>query len=116
MNDIVVGANGCLYKYISCIPSSHPDKFVYDIEVQDNHNFVVRTTRYGTEQSGVVAHNCHHISAEVFCRSLFKVVTPYMLGLSATMNRKDGLTKVFKQFLGDVLYILRVSEALLQDA
>ena len=26
-----------------------------------------------------------------------------MLGLSATMNRKDGLTKVFKQFLGEVV-------------
>lgn len=47
---------------------------------------------------------CHHISAEVFCRSLFKIVTKYMLGLSATMNRKDGLTKVFKLFLGDVVY------------
>ena len=46
----------------------------------------------------------HHIAAEVFCRSLFKIVTPYMLGLSATMNRKDGLTKVFKMFLGDVVY------------
>jgi superfamily II DNA or RNA helicase len=51
-----------------------------------------------------IADECHHISAEVFCRSLFKIVTPYMLGLSATMNRKDGLTKVFKMFLGDVLY------------
>lgn len=40
----------------------------------------------------------HHISAEVFSRALFKVVTPYMLGLSATMKRKDGLTKVFKMF------------------
>ena len=47
---------------------------------------------------------CHHISAEVFCRSLFKVVTPYMLGLSATMNRKDGLTKIFKMFIGDIVY------------
>ena len=27
-----------------------------------------------------------------------------MLGLSATMNRKDGTTKVFKMFLGDVVY------------
>jgi superfamily II DNA or RNA helicase len=27
-----------------------------------------------------------------------------MLGLSATMNRKDGLSKVFKMFLGDVVY------------
>jgi superfamily II DNA or RNA helicase len=40
----------------------------------------------------------------VFCRSLFKVVTKYMLGLSATMNRKDGLTKVFKYFIGNVAY------------
>ena len=47
---------------------------------------------------------CHHISAEVFSRALFKVVTRYMLGLSATMKRKDGLTRVFKMFLGDVVY------------
>lgn len=45
---------------------------------------------------------CHHISAEVFSRVLFKAVTKYMLGLSATMNRQDGLSKVFKMFLGDV--------------
>jgi superfamily II DNA or RNA helicase len=46
----------------------------------------------------------HHIAAEVFVRSLFKIVTRYVLGLSATMNRKDGLTKVFKMFLGEILY------------
>ena len=46
----------------------------------------------------------HHIGAEVFVRSLFKVTTKYMLGLSATMTRKDGLTKVFKLFIGDVIY------------
>jgi superfamily II DNA or RNA helicase len=46
----------------------------------------------------------HHISADVFSNALFKVVTPYMLGLSATMERKDGLSKVFKLFLGDIVY------------
>jgi len=46
----------------------------------------------------------HHIGAEVFCRSLQKIVTPYTLGLSATMNRKDGLSKVFKMFLGEVVH------------
>ena len=46
----------------------------------------------------------HHISAEVFSRALFKVVTTHMLGLSATMKRKDGLTRVFKMFLGDIVY------------
>ena len=43
----------------------------------------------------------HHISAEVFVRALQNIVTMYTLGLSATMNRKDGLSKVFKLFLGD---------------
>ena len=46
----------------------------------------------------------HHISSETFSNALFKIVTKYMLGLSATMNRKDGTTKVFKMFLGEVVY------------
>ena len=46
----------------------------------------------------------HHISSEVFSCALFKIVTKYMLGLSATMNRKDGTTEVFKMFLGDIIY------------
>lgn len=46
----------------------------------------------------------HHISSRTFSTSLFKVVTKYMLGLSATMERKDGTTDVFKMFLGDVIH------------
>jgi len=46
----------------------------------------------------------HHLSAEVFVRALQKSVTMYTLGLSATMNRKDGLTKVFKMFLGEIIH------------
>lgn len=46
----------------------------------------------------------HHISSEVFSRALFKIVTRYTLGLSATLTRKDGLTKVIKMFLGDVVF------------
>jgi len=81
--------------------------YVYDIEVEDNHNFVLGTKTGGKQKDfidGPVVSNCHHISAEVFSRVLFKVVTPYALGLSATMKRKDGLTKVLKMFLGEVVY------------
>jgi superfamily II DNA or RNA helicase len=46
----------------------------------------------------------HHISSEVFSNALFKIVTRYMVGLSATMERKDGTTEIFKMFLGDVVY------------
>jgi superfamily II DNA or RNA helicase len=51
-----------------------------------------------------IVDECHHISSEVFCRSLQKIITRCTLGLSATMQRKDGLTKVFKMFLGDIIY------------
>ena len=50
-----------------------------------------------------IVDECHHIGAEVFSRALFKIVTKYTLGLSATMKRKDGLTKVIKMFLGEVV-------------
>ena len=46
----------------------------------------------------------HHISSQSFSNSLFKVLTKYMLGLSATMERKDGTTEVFKMFLGNIIY------------
>jgi superfamily II DNA or RNA helicase len=46
----------------------------------------------------------HHISSQTFSNALFKVVTKYMLGLSATMNRKDGTTRIFKMFLGNIIH------------
>ena len=46
----------------------------------------------------------HHISSQTFSNALFKIVTKYMLGLSATMDRKDGTTKVFKSFLGNIIH------------
>ena len=46
----------------------------------------------------------HHLGAEVFSRCMMKSITNYTLGLSGTMQRKDGLTKVFKMFLGDIVH------------
>jgi superfamily II DNA or RNA helicase len=48
---------------------------------------------------------CHHLGAEVFSRSMRKVASKYMLGLSATPKRKDGLSKVFEWFMGDIVYL-----------
>jgi superfamily II DNA or RNA helicase len=57
------------------------------------------------EQFGLtIIDEVHHISSQSFSNSLFKVVTKYMLGLSATMERKDGTTSMFKMFLGNVIY------------
>lgn len=52
----------------------------------------------------VIIDECHHIGAQVFSKALLKVNFRYALGLSATVNRKDGLTKVFKWFIGDVVF------------
>ena len=48
---------------------------------------------------------CHHLGAEVFYKSMAKVASKYMLGLSATPKRKDGLSKVFEWYMGDIVYL-----------
>ena len=52
----------------------------------------------------IVADECHHLSAKRFSRSLRKCTYKYTLGLSATPTRADGLTHVFKHYLGDIIY------------
>ena len=50
---------------------------------------------------------CHHVAADVFSRALNKVTVRYMLGLSATPNRTDGLSKVFKWHMGPIVYQIK---------
>jgi superfamily II DNA or RNA helicase len=47
---------------------------------------------------------CHHLGASYFCKALLKIQTKYMLGLSATPDREDGLEKVFEYYLGEAVY------------
>ncbi len=52
----------------------------------------------------VIADECHHLAARQFCRSLAKYPIRYTLGLSATPNRADNLQRVFKYYLGEIIY------------
>ena len=52
----------------------------------------------------VIYDECHHLGAETFSRALLKTGCKYTLGLSATPNRADGLSKVFQWHLGDIVY------------
>lgn len=52
----------------------------------------------------VIIDEVHRTGTEVFSQALRKVQFKYTLGLSATVTRKDGLTKVFQWYLGDVIY------------
>lgn len=55
---------------------------------------------YGT----LIIDEVHHTSAQVFNKALFKTSFKYTIGLSATMERKDGLSKIFYWHLGDIAY------------
>ena len=58
----------------------------------------------------VIIDECHRIPSRIFMKALFKINCKYMLGLSATPNRKDGCTKILKWFIGDVIYSVKSSE------
>ena len=88
-------------KVTSEIKYLEEEKNVYDIEVKDNHNFVICSIR---GESGPVVHNCHHINSEHFSRALFKIGSEYTLGLSATPNRPDKLERVFEWHAGPIIH------------
>ena len=52
----------------------------------------------------IIFDECHHLGAEMFSKCMPKVASKYMLGLSATPNRKDGLRKVFEWYIGEIAY------------
>lgn len=58
----------------------------------------------------VIIDECHHIASEVFSRAFKKMNVRITLGLSATLNRKDGLRKVFEWYLGKSIYDFKVDK------
>jgi superfamily II DNA or RNA helicase len=52
----------------------------------------------------VIIDEVHHMGAEVFSKAFQYMNASKILGLSATLNRKDGLRKVFENFIGKSVY------------
>jgi hypothetical protein len=52
----------------------------------------------------VFVDEAHHVCARVFSQSLFKMCPKHIYGLSATPDRKDGLTKVLTWFMGPIFF------------
>jgi superfamily II DNA or RNA helicase len=52
----------------------------------------------------VIVDECHHIASESFSQAIPKITSKYMLGLSATPERKDKLMHVINWFLGPLIY------------
>ena len=96
------------------LPSAKIGKIQQDTIDIDNKDIVlamvqsVSVKEYPKEvfqQFGLaVFDECHHLGAEVFFKCMRKVASNYMLGLSATPKRKDGLQWVFESFIGPIVY------------
>jgi Hom_end-associated Hint/Type III restriction enzyme, res subunit len=46
----------------------------------------------------------HRIGSCQFSKALLRIQTPYTLGVTATLERKDGLTKLIHMFMGPLVY------------
>lgn len=69
----------------------------YDIDIFDDIGFVI-------------IDEVHHTGAQVFCKAFKKLNNPIILGLSATLNRKDGMRRVFENYIGKSVYTLKNKE------
>jgi superfamily II DNA or RNA helicase len=84
---------------------------LFDVEGKDIVIGMVQTL-YDKEYSGspfasfglTIVDEVHRIGSEQFSRTLFKTITPCMLGISATVERKDQLTKLLYMFIGPLIY------------
>ena len=52
----------------------------------------------------VIIDEVHHTGAQVFSKCFKNLNHPIILGLSATLNRKDGMRKVFEYYIGKSVY------------
>lgn len=55
----------------------------------------------------LVVDESHHICAESFSKAMFGISFKYVIGLTATPTRKDGLTRVLYWFLGPMAFEVR---------
>ena len=69
-----------------------PDGFVYNLEVEGNHNYFV---------DGILVHNCHHAAASTYRKVIDHFRPRLLLGFTATPNRADKvrLDDVFEKII-----------------
>jgi superfamily II DNA or RNA helicase len=77
------------------------DGFVYNIEVEDNHNYFV---------DDILVHNCHRCPSRTWTETLIHFPAKYTLGLSATPYRRDGLGEAIPIFVGPRIHTVSKKE------
>ena len=83
---------------------------VIDIENKDIVLAMMQTLyneekKFNLDSFGLcIVDEVHRIGSSQFHKSLFQLHTPYWLGISATVNRKDQMDKLIFMFMGDIIY------------
>lgn len=82
----------------------------------DGHNFVISMIQtlcvreHDSKEFNmfglIIVDEAHHIGAPAFSKTMFKVSPEFTLGLTATPERKDGLTCILYWFLGKPFYVM----------
>ncbi len=73
----------------------HQDNYVYNLEVEDNHNYFV---------NGILVHNCQKAPSRTFSEAVTAFDSKYLMGLSATPWRRDKLTQLIFWYLGNIIH------------
>lgn len=91
---------------VGYIQKDHIDVDGRDFVVAMLHSICLKSYPAKTfDRFGItVFDECHHISSETFKESMMRVRTKFTLGLSATPNRRDGLSDVFYKFIGPLFH------------
>jgi hypothetical protein len=71
------------------------DEEFYDFTVENAHNFYINN-------NPILVHNCHQAAAYEYSKVLNNIDVTYRIGLSATVNRNDGMTPVVHRIMGNV--------------
>eukprot|EP01087_Luapelamoeba_hula_P012623 TRINITY_DN3528_c0_g1_i4.p1 TRINITY_DN3528_c0_g1~~TRINITY_DN3528_c0_g1_i4.p1 ORF type:complete len:732 (-),score=179.31 TRINITY_DN3528_c0_g1_i4:8-2203(-) len=93
---------------VGCIRQSKTDVDRKDIVLGMLHSLSMRDYIDSIlgEFEHVIFDECHHIATRVFSQVMYRVKNArYLLGLSATPKRRDGLSYVLHWFLGDIVYL-----------
>lgn len=67
----------------------------YNIEVEDTHTYFA---------NNILVSNCHHTPATTFTTIVDKCKAKYKIGLSGTLERKDGKHVVFTDYFGTTIF------------
>ncbi|MFY3791490.1 TOTE conflict system archaeo-eukaryotic primase domain-containing protein [Ureibacillus sp. MALMAid1270] len=77
---------------------------IIDVATVQSLNYKGEIKDLVTQYGQVIVDECHHISAFSFEKVLKKVEAKYILGLTATPTRKDGLQPIMNMQLGPIRY------------